>query len=64
MAIIAFIVAVLPSLPGFLVKVHQLDPARVSPFLVSLFDYAWFIGFAIAFVGYLAGRKLAPEKRD
>ncbi|MBI3850625.1 MAG: NCS1 family nucleobase:cation symporter-1 [Verrucomicrobia bacterium] len=60
-AIIAFVVAVLPSLPGFLVKVHRLDPARLSPFLVSLFDYAWFIGFTLAFTLYLALRKLAPR---
>jgi NCS1 family nucleobase:cation symporter-1 len=57
-AIVALVLGVLPSIPGFLVKVHQLDPARVPPFLVSLFDYAWFIGFAVAFVVYLAGRRL------
>jgi NCS1 family nucleobase:cation symporter-1 len=52
---------VLPSLPGFLVKVNRLSAASVPPLLVSLFDYAWFIGFALAFVIYLL---LAPlEKR-
>ncbi len=60
-AIIAFLVGVLPSLPGFLVSVHQLDPASVPAGLVSLFDYAWFIGFALAFVIYLVLRKLAPK---
>jgi NCS1 family nucleobase:cation symporter-1 len=60
-AIIAFLLGVLPSLPGFLVSVHQLDPADVPAGLVSLFDYAWFIGFALAFVIYLALRKLAPK---
>ncbi len=29
-AIIAFVTGALPSLPGFLVKVHRLDPASVS----------------------------------
>jgi NCS1 family nucleobase:cation symporter-1 len=60
-AIVSFLLGVLPSLPGFLVKVHQLDPAHISPFLAGLFDYAWFIGFALAFVIYLVLRKLAPK---
>jgi NCS1 family nucleobase:cation symporter-1 len=63
-AIVAFVIAVLPSLPGFLVQVKLLNPANVSPFLVSLYNYAWFIGFAIAFVAYLTGRRLtAPAPR-
>jgi len=28
------------------------------PFRASLYSYAWFIGFAVAFGFYLAGRKL------
>jgi NCS1 family nucleobase:cation symporter-1 len=54
----ALVIGVLPSLPGFLVQVKLLNPERVSPFLVNLYNYAWFIGFFIAFVAYLAGRKL------
>ena len=30
----------------------------VLPAARWLYDYAWFVGFAIAFVAYLAGRKL------
>jgi len=56
----AFIAAVLPSLPGFLAQVNVLDPARVPPLLLGIYDYAWFAGFGIAFVLYLALRKLAP----
>ncbi len=55
-AIIALIIAVLPNLPGFLVTVKFTDSASVYPFLVRLYDYAWFVGFAIAFVVYLALR--------
>ena len=55
-ALISLIVAVLPNLPGFLVTVKLLDPASVPPFLVRLYDYAWFVGFIIAFVVYLAMR--------
>ncbi len=57
-AIIALVVGTAPSLPGFLVQVKVLNPDSVPPFLVGLYSYAWFIGFALAFVAYLAGRKL------
>ena len=52
-AIFALIVAVLPNLPGFLVTVKIVDPTSVPAFFVRLYDYAWFVGFAIAFVVYL-----------
>jgi NCS1 family nucleobase:cation symporter-1 len=60
-AITAFIAGVLPSLPGFLANVHLIDGAHVSPFLLSLYNYAWFVGFGVAFVIYLILRKLAPN---
>jgi NCS1 family nucleobase:cation symporter-1 len=59
-ALVSLIVAVLPSLPGFLVTIHLLDGSSISPALLSLYDYAWFVGFAIAFFVYLGVRKLAP----
>jgi nucleobase:cation symporter-1, NCS1 family len=55
-AVIALVIAVLPNLPGFLVTVKLADAASVYPFLVRLYDYAWFVGFAIAFVVYLVLR--------
>src|SRR5258706_13341598 len=57
-ALIALIVGALPSVPGFLVQVKLLKADDVAPWLVGLYNYAWFIGFGIAFVAYLAGRKL------
>ncbi|HEY6167560.1 MAG TPA: NCS1 family nucleobase:cation symporter-1 [Verrucomicrobiae bacterium] len=59
-ALIALIVAVLPSLPGFLATVKLLDPAHVPPMLLGVYNYAWFSGFAIAFAVYLLLRKLRP----
>ena len=50
------IVAILPNLPGFLVNVKLLDAASTPRFFVALYDYAWFVGFAIAFVVYLSLR--------
>jgi NCS1 family nucleobase:cation symporter-1 len=60
-AIFALFVSVLPNLPGFLVTVKIVDPASVPPFFVRLYDYAWFVGFVIAFVVYLALRTLTKR---
>jgi NCS1 family nucleobase:cation symporter-1 len=60
-AIIALTAGVLPSLPGFLATVGAIDPAQVAAFLLSLYNYAWFVGFAVAFAVYLALRRFAPN---
>ncbi|MDQ6808566.1 MAG: cytosine permease, partial [Verrucomicrobiota bacterium] len=61
-ALVALAVAILPNLPGFLVHVKLVDSSSVPPFLVALYDYAWFVGFALAFTIYLALRRLAPGR--
>ncbi len=58
-ALIALLVAVLPSLPGFLVAVKWIKPEHMPGFLAELYHYAWFVGFAVGFVAYLIGRKLS-----
>jgi len=60
-AIVAFALGVLPSLPGFLATVKVIDGTHVAPFLLGLYNYAWFVGFGVAFVVYLILRKLAPR---
>lgn len=60
-AVIAFVLAVLPNLPGFLAQVNVVPAAAVFPFFLQLYHYAWFAGFAIAFAVYLGFRKLAPQ---
>jgi NCS1 family nucleobase:cation symporter-1 len=57
-ALIALTLAVLPNLPGFLVTVKLVDATAVPAFLVSLYSYAWFVGFGIAFVVYIVLRRL------
>jgi NCS1 family nucleobase:cation symporter-1 len=57
----ALLVGVAPSLPGFLATVKLTDAAHVAPLFLSLYNYAWFVGFAVAFVVYLALRKRAPR---
>jgi NCS1 family nucleobase:cation symporter-1 len=61
-ALISFVAGVLPSLPGFLVNVNLLSAAHVPVFLAHLYNYAWFVGFAVAFTLYLAFRTMAPTK--
>jgi NCS1 family nucleobase:cation symporter-1 len=63
-AMISLLVAILPNLPGFLVNVKLLDAANTPHFFVALYDYAWFVGFAIAFVVYLALRKMTSGERS
>jgi NCS1 family nucleobase:cation symporter-1 len=61
-ALISLAIGVPPSLPGFLVNVKLLDAASVPPLLAHLYNYAWFIGFAVAFTIYLALRRISPQK--
>jgi nucleobase:cation symporter-1, NCS1 family len=63
-AITAFLLGVLPSLPGFLVKVNAISSQSVPAFLSRLYDYAWFVGFAIAFIAYLLLRKTTSRTRE
>jgi NCS1 family nucleobase:cation symporter-1 len=57
-ALVSLGVAVLPNLPGFLVNVKLLDATTVPAFFVSLYSYAWFVGFGIAFVVYIVLRRV------
>lgn len=63
-ALIALIVAVLPNFPGFLVNVKLLSATAVPPFFVGLYNYAWFVGFAIAFTVYIVLRRATPATID
>jgi nucleobase:cation symporter-1, NCS1 family len=59
----ALLLAILPNLPGFLVHVKWVSATAVPAFLVSSYDYAWFIGFGLAFVLYLIFRQLSSTSR-
>ncbi len=59
-ALAAFVVAVLPNLPGFL---HQAGFVSSFPGLAwfdQIYLYAWFVGFGLAGVSYLGFMSLAP----
>jgi len=58
-AMLALLMGVLPSLPGFLVQIKAITGDSLPPLLLDIYHYAWFVGFAVAFVAYLLGRKAA-----
>ncbi len=60
-AMIALLAGVLPNLPGFLAKIGVIEVAK---FWSDLYDYAWFVGFGISFVVYLALTKAREGTRD
>jgi nucleobase:cation symporter-1, NCS1 family len=61
-ALVSLIIAILPNLPGFLVTVKLIEVTSVPQFFVTLYSYAWFVGFAIAFGTYITLRSLTPKK--
>jgi len=61
--LVTLVLSVLPCLPGFLVKVNLWPGSWTAPqMLIGIYNYAWFAGFALAFVIYLGLRKLVPER--
>ena len=65
-AIIALILAVLPNIPGFInAATHTVrtEEAIFPVFFDVLYDYAWFIGLAIASIIYLLGMLIVSGLR-
>ncbi|WP_299313557.1 NCS1 family nucleobase:cation symporter-1 [uncultured Halomonas sp.] len=57
MAWAAFIIAVLPNLPGFLAAAGLLD--SVPAIFSEIYNYAWFVGVAIGATAYLVLMRIA-----
>ena len=57
----ALALAVLPNVPGFLVRIGLLEAAAVPGWLLTAYQSAWFVGFALGFVLYLLLRSIAPR---
>jgi NCS1 family nucleobase:cation symporter-1 len=49
---IAFVISILPVIPGFLVAVGIKKETDFSSLLVSLYSYAWFVTFILSFLFY------------
>jgi NCS1 family nucleobase:cation symporter-1 len=60
-AVLALVLSVLPNLPGFLVQIHVLAPHAVPALFLSLYSYAWFVGFGCAFVLHIMIRELTTR---
>ena len=58
-AMIALVVGILPNVPGFLSNVHLIAPIE---FFDTLYEYAWFIGFGLAFGVYWLGSQLIEPR--
>ena len=52
-ALIALLAGILPNAPGFLVTVKLIPKAAVPESIAHLYNYAWFVGFAVSFIVYL-----------
>lgn len=52
-AFIAFFIAVLPNLPGFLATAFPVAFASVPDFFKQIYSYAWFIGLFVSILIYL-----------
>ena len=60
-ALLAFGIAVLPNLPGFLHVAGLVGDGVVPPVFDTIYTYAWFVGFGVAGVLYLLFMKLIPH---
>jgi NCS1 family nucleobase:cation symporter-1 len=56
--IVTLALSILPNIPGFLVATNVLGKDQIAPAFLTIYNYAWFVGFAMAFVLYLVGRKI------
>jgi NCS1 family nucleobase:cation symporter-1 len=61
-AVIALVVAVLPSAPGFLAAVAPGLTQGLSPAWSALYPFAWFVGVAVASGLYFALMRFTPRR--
>lgn len=52
-AIIALLLGIVPNIPGFLVTIKVIEKDAVPEIITHLYNYAWFVGFAVSFFVYL-----------
>jgi NCS1 family nucleobase:cation symporter-1 len=62
-AIAAFVIGVAPSLPGFVAALRGGNVAAPEPF-AAIYNWAWFVGFLISAVVYVAGMQVIMGRRE
>jgi NCS1 family nucleobase:cation symporter-1 len=63
-ALIALLLGILPNVPGFLITIHVVQRENVWPWLADLYNYAWFVGFAVSAVIYYKLMEKAPGTKN
>ena len=58
---IAFVLSILPVVPGFLVKVGVISAEFVGSFLVNLYSYTWFVTFGLSFLIYFLLKRMKGQ---
>lgn len=51
-AIVSLLLGIAPNIPGFLVTIHVISPDALPAWIISLYSYAWFVGFFVSGVCY------------
>lgn len=51
-AVLALLAGILPNVPGFLVRINVIAANVFPGWIVSLYDYAWFVGFGVSALLY------------
>jgi nucleobase:cation symporter-1, NCS1 family len=60
-AIIALLAGILPNIPGFLVAINVIGASSTPSWIVDLYHYAWFVGFAVSGLVYWILMKNKPN---
>ena len=56
-AILALLIGILPNVPGFLLQIKIISAAAFPEWISHLYNYAWFVGFFVSGLSYLAFMK-------
>lgn len=51
-AIACLLLGIIPNVPGFLATIGVISPGALPAWIISLYSYAWFVGFFISGLGY------------
>lgn len=51
-AIVALLIGILPNIPGFLLQIKVIAANAFPAWVNHLYNYAWFVGFAVSGVVY------------
>ncbi len=54
-ALFAFIIGILPNIPGFLAAVHAISSDSFPTWMIHVYNYSWFVGFLVSGIIYRIG---------